>query len=65
LPVGNQVTIIVYDVLGKEVATLINDYKQAGKYETEFNAVLLPSGVYFYQLTAGDHIQTKKMILLR
>jgi N-acetylneuraminic acid mutarotase len=64
-PVIGRQTLKVYNVLGKEVATLIDEYKQAGKYETEFNAANLPSGVYFYRLRAGDFIETKKMILLR
>jgi hypothetical protein len=59
------VTLKVYDVLGNEVATLVNEEKPAGTYEVEFNAASLPSGVYFYQLKAGEYIQTKKMVLLR
>ncbi len=65
LPVGSQATLIVYDILGREVATLVNEYKQAGKYETEFNAEAQPSGVYFYQLRAGDYTSVKKMIFLK
>jgi hypothetical protein len=59
------VLLKVYDVLGNEVATLVNEDKPAGIYEVEFNAVTLPSGVYFYQLRAGSFIQTKKMILIK
>jgi hypothetical protein len=59
------VKLTVYDVLGNEIATLADEYKPAGKYEVEFNASTLPSGVYFYQLKAGDFIQTRKMILLK
>lgn len=59
----------VYDILGNEVATLVNEYKPAGSYEVEFHSAVggrqLASGVYFYQLKTGDYIQTKKMILLR
>jgi hypothetical protein len=61
----------VYDVLGNEVATLVNEEKLAGLYEVEFIAVgtsrdlSLASGVYFYQLKSGKFIQIKKMILLR
>jgi hypothetical protein len=51
--------------MGREVATLVNEYKPAGKYETEFDAEALPSGVYFYELKAGDFLSTKKMILLK
>ena len=64
-PVGSKQTLKIYDVLGKEVAALVNDFKPAGKYETEFNAANLPSGIYFYQLKTGDFVETKKMILLR
>jgi len=59
------VTLKVYDILGKEVATLVDEYKPAGEYEVEFNASTLPSGVYFYQLKAGSFVKTNKMILLR
>lgn len=55
----------VYDVLGNEVVTLLNEEKLAGSYEIEFNASALSSGIYFYQLRAGNFIETKKMILLR
>jgi hypothetical protein len=65
LPVGSQVALKVYDILGREVTTLVNEYRQAGKYETEFNAETLPSGVYFYQLKADGFVETKKMILLK
>jgi enterochelin esterase family protein len=70
-PVGSWQTLKVYDVLGKEVATLVDGYKEAGIHKIEFNivetrrSVSLPSGVYFYQLKIGDYIQTKKMILVR
>lgn len=65
LPVISYVTIKVYDVLGKEIITLVNEEKPAGNYEVDFNAEDLSSGVYFYQLQIGDFISTKKMILLR
>jgi uncharacterized delta-60 repeat protein len=65
LPIGSQATLKVYDILGREVATLVNEYKQVGKYETEFNAEALPSAVYFYRLKAGNYLNTKKMILLK
>ncbi|MGB5530296.1 MAG: alpha/beta hydrolase-fold protein, partial [Ignavibacteriaceae bacterium] len=70
-PVGSWQTLKVYDVLGNEVATLIDEYKPAGRYVIEFNAAyLLPkesltSGVYFYQLKAGNYIETRKMLLLK
>jgi len=66
---GGFVTLIVYDVLGNEIATLVNEEQPAGSYEVEFQSTVgshqLASGVYYYQLKTGDYIQTKKMILLR
>ncbi|QQS38295.1 MAG: T9SS type A sorting domain-containing protein [Ignavibacteriales bacterium] len=71
-PVGSHQTLKVYDVLGREVATLVNEYKDAGSYEVEFDGTHLASGVYYYriaihsdQLKAGELIQTKKMILIK
>lgn len=64
-PVGSHQIIKVYDVLGNEVKTLVNEYKPAGSYEIECNASGLASGVYYYQLRAGEFMQTKKMILVR
>ncbi|WP_304132606.1 T9SS type A sorting domain-containing protein [Ignavibacterium album] len=52
-------------MLGNEVATLLNDYKPVGTYEVNFDASHLSSGVYFYQLKAGNFTQTRKMILLK
>jgi len=60
-----MVTLKVYDVLGNEVATLVNEEKQPGVYEVEFDASNLSSGIYFYQLKAGNFIDTKKMILMK
>jgi len=59
------VSLKIYDVLGNEVSTLVNEEKTAGSYEIEFNSANLPSGIYFYQLKARRFISTKKMILLR
>ncbi|OGU37058.1 MAG: hypothetical protein A2315_11390 [Ignavibacteria bacterium RIFOXYB2_FULL_35_12] len=61
----SNVLLKVYDILGNEVAILVNEVKPAGSYEIDFNAANLPSGVYFYQLIAGDYLETKKMLLLR
>ncbi len=55
----------VYDVLGNEVATLVDEHLEAGKYEVTFDASNLTSGIYFYRLQAGSFIETKKMILLK
>jgi len=65
------VTLIVYDLLGREIATLVNEEKPAGEYEVEFNAVgtsrdlSLPSGIYFYRLKAGEYSETRKMVLIQ
>lgn len=62
---GSPVTLKVYDVLGNDVAALVNEKKTAGSYEITFDGRGLTSGIYFYQLKAGNNITTKKMILLR
>ena len=59
------VILKVYDVLGKEFATLVNEEKPAGSYEVKFDASKLASGIYYYQLRAGEYVKTKKMILLK
>jgi sugar lactone lactonase YvrE len=59
------VTLKVYDVLGNEVATLVNEEKPAGSYEVKFDATELSSGIYFYKLQAGSMVETKKMILMK
>jgi len=59
------ITLKVYDVLGSEIAILVNENIPARSYEVTFDASALPSGVYFYQLRAGNFVETKKMILLR
>lgn len=65
LPVNTQASLKIYDVLGIEIETLIEGELSAGPHDIVFNPSLYSSGVYFYQLKAGDLIQTKKMILLR
>ncbi|MFO7525079.1 MAG: T9SS type A sorting domain-containing protein, partial [Ignavibacteriaceae bacterium] len=60
-----QVVLKVYDMLGREVATLVNQEMQPGVYEIEFNAPQLSSGIYYYQLKAGTFVETKKMIIVR
>jgi len=65
LPVNSFLTLKVYDVLGNEVATLVNEEKQVGEYEIEFSGSSLTSGIYFYQLKAGRFIETKKMVLMK
>jgi sugar lactone lactonase YvrE len=61
----SNVSLKVYDVLGNDVATLVNEEKPAGSYEVKFNAAGLSSGIYFYKLQAGSLIETKKMILMK
>ncbi len=70
-PISGLQTLKIYDVLGNEIATLVNGYKEAGTHEAEFNSLgtnhraSLPSGIYFYQLQIGDYIQTKKMMIIK
>ncbi|MBN1637410.1 MAG: Ig-like domain-containing protein [Ignavibacteriales bacterium] len=59
------VQIKVYDMLGREIATIVNEEKSKGNYEVEFNAKNLASGLYFYTMKVGNFIQTKKMLLLK
>jgi photosystem II stability/assembly factor-like uncharacterized protein len=65
LPVTNFVSVIVYDVLGNEVETLVNEKQNAGSYSVDFNAASLPSGIYFYKLITEKFSETKKMILVK
>jgi hypothetical protein len=65
LPVSGNITLKIYDILGNEVATLVNEIKPAGSYKVEFNAKDFSSGVYFYRIQAGPFNQIKKMILLK
>jgi hypothetical protein len=65
IPTQSKVVIKVYDILGNEIATLMDEEKSVGTYELKWNAANLSSGIYFYQLQAGDFINTKKMILLK
>jgi hypothetical protein len=55
----------VFDVLGRELATLVNEVKEPGTYTVQFNGSNLASGVYFYRLQAGSYVDTKKLVLLR
>ena len=65
LPENADVKLTVYDVLGKEVETLVDKIQTAGYYEAEWNAADYPSGVYYYKLSAGDYSETKKMVLIK
>lgn len=74
LPANGYVTLKIYDLLGREIASLVNEFQNAGFYNSQFSTLNLPagkqgsklsSGVYFYQLTSGDFIRTKKMLLVK
>ncbi len=65
IPKFSHVTIKVYNILGQEIATLLNEEKMAGHYSIEFNAINFASGIYFYRMRAGDFVSTKKLILLK
>jgi hypothetical protein len=65
MPNDGFVTLKVYDILGNEVTTLINEEKTKGRYELNFNASSLASGVYIYKIQAGSFISSKKMLLLK
>ena len=65
LPVSGHVTLTVYDMLGKEVASLVNDVKEAGIYSATFDGSKLSSGIYFYTLRSGNFTATKKLMLMK
>ena len=65
LPKSSMVRLTVYDMLGREVASLMNETRGAGVYEVKFDASNLSSGVYLYKLQAGDLVQTRKLLLVR
>ena len=65
LPVSSKVKIMIYDILGREITTLINETRPAGRYEIKWNASRFSSGVYFYRIQAGNFVQTKKLMLLK
>lgn len=65
IPTAGNVKLKIYDVLGKEVKSLINEYKKAGSYEIEFNSVNLSTGIYFYKMTSGTFTATQKMVLVK
>jgi hypothetical protein len=65
LPVGSDVELNVYNLLGQKVATLVSEKQKAGNHEIEFNAQNLPSAIYFYRIRAGEFQDVKKMILIK
>lgn len=65
IPASSFVTLKVFDILGNEISSLVNEEKLAGNYELEFNAANLPSGVYFYRLQTVNFIEISKMVLMK
>lgn len=65
LPVSGNVKLVVFDILGREVATLVNEFKSAGEYVADFDASAFSSGVYFYRLESGSFVETKRMLLVK
>lgn len=65
IPVTGLVSLKIYDILGREISTLVNEIKQVGSYSIQFNASALTSGMYLYELRAGDFRQVRKMILIK
>lgn len=65
VPKASKVTLKVYDVLGKEISALVDGYKEEGRYQVQFNAKDLPSGIYIYSLRAGEYTSVRKMMLLK
>ena len=60
-----QVTLKIYDILGKEIATLVNEKQSPGTYEVNWDGSAYPSGVYFYKLISGDFSETRKMLMIK
>ena len=65
MPSSGKVSIKIFNVMGKEVGTLADEYQSAGVHEVKFQNASLPSGAYFYRLQAGDYVRIKKMVLMK
>ena len=65
IPEMGFISLKIYDILGNEITTLVNEELQSGSYEAEFNASNYSSGIYFYTLQAGSFVETKKMLMLK
>jgi hypothetical protein len=65
LPKDAKVSLVVFDMLGRKVMTLVNDMQKAGYHEVQFNSLNLSSGTYFYKISAGDFTSIKRMVLLK
>ncbi len=62
---ASNVKLVIYDILGREVRTLVNEFKNPGAYEMKFDASNFASGTYFYRIEAGDFVEIKKMVLVK
>lgn len=65
IPKAGHVSILIYDALGQKIGVLVDEYRPAGSYKVNYDAGRLPSGIYFYSLTAGSYRETKKMVLIK
>jgi hypothetical protein len=65
IPKSSFVTLEIFDILGRNIKTIVNEYKPAGNYSVHFNASKLTSGIYFYRLKAENFTETKKLLLLK
>jgi hypothetical protein len=65
VPSSRFVKLTLFDILGREIAALVNEQLQPGAYEVKWDASNYPSGVYYYKLTSGDYTETKKLILIK
>jgi len=65
IPESNHVTIKLYNMLGQEMSTLLSEYKDAGSFKLTLDASSLPTGTYFYSISAGDFNAVKKMVLIK
>src|SRR5690606_8604547 len=65
IPSAGRTTLKIYDLLGNDVATLVDEFQSTGRYEIKFNGSSLSSGIYFYRLQSDSFVETKKMILLK
>jgi len=65
LPKASPVTLTVYEILGRQIATLVNGKNEPGDHSVSWNALNVPSGVYFYRIVSGNYMQTKKMVLMK
>lgn len=65
LPIASKINLTIYDILGREIAVLVNEQKEAGNYEVSFNASHLASGIYIYRLSTSNKVAVRKMLLIK